>query len=67
MKLALLYFLEGVLLSANPQEERLGISHELVDDLDIFYSYTWGIDIFDTSLDSLRGKDLAEKYCEHLR
>ena len=38
-----------------------------VDDLDMFNSYTWGFDIFDTTLNSLRGKDLAEKYHKRLR
>ena len=39
----------------------------MVDDLDMFNSYPWGTVVYDTTVDSLRGKDMAEKYRKRLR
>ena len=67
MKFTLLYFLKGVLLSADPKRNVSAYHMSMVDDLDMFRSYPWGTNVFDTNLDSLLGKDLTEKYRECLR
>ncbi|KAL5550265.1 hypothetical protein UlMin_000441 [Ulmus minor] len=67
VKIALLYFLEGVLLGADPKRNMSTFHMSVVDDLDMFNSYPWGTVVYDTTVDSLRGKDMAEKYREHLR
>ncbi len=67
LKITLLYFLEGVLLSADPKTNVSPLHLSMVDDLDMFNSYPWGTEVYDTTLDSLRGKDLVEKYRERLR
>ncbi|KAL5580193.1 hypothetical protein UlMin_012635 [Ulmus minor] len=67
VKITLLYFLEGVLLSADPKRNVSTFHMSMVDDLDMFNSYPWGTVVYDTTVDSLRGKDMAEKYLECLR
>ena len=67
VKIALFYFLEGVLLGVDPKRNMLMFHMSMVDDLDMFNSYPWGFDLFDTTLDNLRGNDLAEKCRERLR
>ena len=67
MKIALLYFLEGVLLGADPKRNVSTFHMSVVDDLDMFNSYPWGTVVYDTTVDSLGGKDMAEKYRERLR
>ena len=67
VKIALLYFLEGVLLDADPKRNVSTFHMSMVDDLDMFNSYPWGTVVYDTTIDSLRGKDMAEKYRERLR
>ncbi|KAL5539769.1 hypothetical protein UlMin_045147 [Ulmus minor] len=67
VKIALLYFLEGVLLGADPKRNVSTFHMSTVDDLDMFNSYPWGTVVYDTTVDSLGGKDLAEKYRERLR
>ncbi|KAL5546516.1 hypothetical protein UlMin_006203 [Ulmus minor] len=67
VKIALLYFLEGVLLGADPKRNVSMFHMSMVDDLDMFNSYPWGTVVYDTTVDSLGGKDMAEKYRERLR
>ncbi|KAL5563080.1 hypothetical protein UlMin_032827 [Ulmus minor] len=67
MKIALLYFLEGVILGADPKRNVSTFHMSMVDDLDMFNSYHWGTVVYDTTVDSLQGKDMAEKYRERLR
>ena len=67
VKIAFLYFLEGVLLGAEPKRNVSKFHMSIVHDLDMFNSYPWGTVVYDTTIDSLRGKDMAEKYCERLR
>ncbi|KAL5547938.1 hypothetical protein UlMin_003169 [Ulmus minor] len=67
VKIALLYFLEGVLLGADPKRNVSTFHMSMVDDLDMFNSYPWGTVVYDTTVDSLGGKDMAEKYRERLR
>ena len=67
MKIALLYFLEGVLLGADPKRNVSMFHMSIVDDLDMVNSYPWGTVVYDTTVDSLGGKDMAEKYRERLR
>ena len=56
MKIALLYFLEGVLLGADPKRNVSTFHMSMVDDLDMFNSYPWGTVVYDTTVDSLGGK-----------
>ena len=67
MKIALFYSLEGVLLSTDPKKNVSTFHKSMVDDLDMFNYYPWGIEVYETILESLRGKDLVEKYHEHMR
>ncbi|KAL5573722.1 hypothetical protein UlMin_023319 [Ulmus minor] len=67
VKIALLYFMKGVLLRADPKRNVSTFHMNMVDDLDMFNSYPWGTVVYDTTVDSLRGKDMAEKYRERLR
>ncbi|KAL5561683.1 hypothetical protein UlMin_031430 [Ulmus minor] len=67
VKIALLYFLEGVLLGADPKRNVSTFHMSMVDDLDMFNSYPWGTVVYDTTVDSLGGKDMAKKYRERLR
>ncbi|KAL5564622.1 hypothetical protein UlMin_027786 [Ulmus minor] len=53
VKIALLYFLEGVLLGADPKRNVLTFHMGMVDDLDMFNSYPWGTVVYDTTVDSL--------------
>ena len=67
MKIAILYFLEGVLLGADPKRNVSTFHMSMVDDLNMFNFYPWVTVVYDTTVDSLRGKDMAEKYRERLR
>ena len=67
VKIALLYFLEVVHLGADPKKNVLTFHMSMIDDLDMFNSYHWGTVVYNTTIDSLRGNDMVEKYREHLR
>ena len=61
VKIALLYFLEGVLLGTDPKRNVSTFHMSMVDALHMFNSYPWGIMVYDTTIDSLQGKDMVEK------
>ena len=61
VKIALLYFLEGVFLGADPKRNVSTFHMSMVDDLDMFNYYPQGTVVYDTTIDSLWGKDMAEK------
>ena len=67
VKITLLYFLEGLLLGPNPKRNASTFYMSMVDDLNIFNSYPRGIVVYDTTIDSLQGKGMVEKYRERLR
>ena len=53
VKIALIYFLEGLLLGADPNRNVSTFHMRIVDDLDMFNSYPWGTVVYDTTVDSL--------------
>ena len=67
MKVLLIYFLEGVLLSANATKNILNFYMSMVDDLAMFNAYPWGGKVFDLMLDNLSTKNLIDKYQERLK
>ena len=67
MKIVLVWFLEGALLSSDPKKNISEFHLSLVDELDIFNEYPWGKVAFDMVFDSLWVKNLAQKYRDHLR
>ena len=56
VKIALFYFLEGVLLGADPKRNVSTFHMSVVDDLDMFNSYPWGTMVYDTTINSLGGR-----------
>ena len=67
MKIALVWFLEGALLSSDPKKNISEFHLSLVDEQDIFNEYPWGKVSFDMTFDSLWVKNLAQKYRDRLR
>ncbi|KAL5575871.1 hypothetical protein UlMin_017570 [Ulmus minor] len=67
VKIALVWFLEGALLSSDPKKNISEFHLSLVDELDIFNEYPWGKVAFDMTFDSLWVKNLAQKYRDRLR
>ena len=39
----------------------------MVDHLDVFNSYSWGVEVFETTLGSMMSKNLVSKYQERLK
>ena len=39
----------------------------MVDHLDMFNSYSWGVEVFETTLGSMMSKNLVSKYQERLK
>ena len=66
VKVALLYFLEGVLLSADAKKNISDFYLSMVDDLAMFNAYLWGNEVYDLTFDSLSSKNLVAKYKERL-
>ena len=62
VKVALVYFLEGVLLSADVKKNCSDFYMSMVDHLDVLNSYPWGVEVFETTLDSMMSKNLVLKY-----
>ena len=67
VKVALVYFLEGVLLSTDAKKNFLEFYMSMVDHLDVFNSYPWGVEVFETTLGSMMSKKLVSKYQERLK
>ena len=66
VNVALVYFLEGVLLSADAKNNYSDFYISMVDHLDMFNSYPWGLEVFETMLDSMLSKNLVSMYQEWL-
>ena len=66
VKVALVYFLEGVLLSADAKKNISDFYLSMVDDLAMFNAYPWGSEVYDLTFDSLSSKNLVAKYKERL-
>ena len=56
MKVALVYFLEGVLLSVDAKKNISEFYLSMVDDLAMFNAYPWGSEVYDLTFDSCRRK-----------
>ena len=67
VNVAFVYFLEGVLLSADAKKNCLDIYMSMVDHLDVFNSYQWGVEVFETTFGSMMSKNLVSKYQERLK
>ena len=67
VKVAIVYFLESVLLSADAKKNCLPIYMSMVDHLDMFNSYLWCVEVFETTLASMMSKNLVSKYQERLK
>jgi len=66
VKVALVYFLEGILLSADAKKNISDFYLSMVDDLTMFNAYPWGSEVYDLTFDSLSSKNLVAKYKERL-
>ena len=66
VKVALVYFLEGVLLSADAKKNIFDFYLSMVDNLAMFNAYTWGNEVYDLTFDSLSTENLVAKYKEKL-
>ncbi|KAL5549932.1 hypothetical protein UlMin_000108 [Ulmus minor] len=66
VKVALVYFLEGVLLSADAKKNISDFYLSMVDDLAMFNAYPWGSKVYNLMFDSLSSKNLVAKYKERL-
>ena len=67
VNVALVYFLEGVLLSVDAKKNFSDFYMSMVDHLDVFNSYLWAIELFETTLGSMMSKNLISKYQERLK
>ena len=67
MKVALVYFLEGVLLSADEKKNISNFYMSMVDNLAMSNAYPWGSEVFDLTFDGLSTKNLVAKYQERLK
>ena len=66
VKVALVYFLKGVLLSADAKKNISDFYLSMVDDLAMFNAYPWGSEVYDLTFDNFSTKNLAVKYKEKL-
>ena len=66
MKVALVYFLEGVLLSVDAKKNISEFYLSMVDDLAMFNAHPWGNKVYDLTFNSLLTKNLIVKYKERL-
>ena len=66
MKVALVYFLEGVLLSVDAKKNISEFYLSMVDDLAMLNTYPWGSEVYDLTFNSLSSKNLVAKYKERL-
>ena len=62
VKVALIYFLEGVLFSYDSKRNVSSIYMSMMVDLDTFNAYPWGLEVFETTIHSLWSKNLVAKY-----
>ena len=67
VKVALVYFHEGVLMSADAKKNCSDFYMSMVDHLNVFNSYPWGVEVFETTLGSMMSKNLVSKYQERLK
>ena len=60
-KVGLIYFLEGMLFSFNAKRNISSLYMSMVDNLDTFNVYPWGLEVFETTFHILWSKDLLAK------
>ena len=54
-------------MSVNAKKNCSEFYTSMVDHLDMFNSYMWGIEVFETTLGSMMSKNLVSKYQEWLK
>ena len=65
MKIALVYFLEFILLSLDPKKLVSQQYLEMVDDLETFNRFPWGSIVYIATLEQLQSQDLRAKYANY--
>ena len=54
-------------MSANAKKNCSDFYMSMVDHLNMFNSYSWGVEVFETTLGSMMSKNLVSKYPEWLK
>ena len=54
-------------MSADAKKNCSEFYMSMVDHLDVFNSYLWGVKVFETTLGSMMSKNLVSKYQEQLK
>ena len=67
VKVALIYFLEGMLFNSDAKQNVSSVYMSMVDDLDTFNAYPWELEVFETTIHSLWSKNLLVNYKERLQ
>ena len=62
VKVSLVYFLKGILMSADAKKNCSEFYTSMVNHLNMFNSYPWGVEVFETTLGNMMSTNLVSKY-----